>query len=42
MTAVSQLTLRGDGFVLRPMVPSDARALHAAGQVGIYVVLANI
>ena len=32
MTAVSQPTLRGDGFVLRPMVPSDARALQAAGQ----------
>ena len=32
MIASAQPTLRGEGFVLRPMVPSDARALHSAGQ----------
>jgi RimJ/RimL family protein N-acetyltransferase len=32
MTAPLQPTLHGDGFVLRPLVSSDVRALHAAGQ----------
>lgn len=32
MTTPLQPTLHGDGFVLRPMLPSDAHALHAAGQ----------
>ena len=32
MSSSAQPTLQGDSFALRPMVPSDARALHAAGQ----------
>src|SRR4051812_35752609 len=32
MTAPLQPILQGDGFVLRPLVPADTRALHAAGQ----------
>jgi RimJ/RimL family protein N-acetyltransferase len=32
MTALLQPTLPGEGFILRPMVSSDAHALHAAGQ----------
>lgn len=32
MTAPLQPTLQGDGFVLRPLVPSDAHLLYVAGQ----------